>query len=96
MSDSPCGVLAERTDFYDFFLRRAARWFFAAFMLSTRFGYFRPGLFAAALALVLLFGVNLVRLRFPGAGLFQGAFVFFFAGMRLIRFGILKLKAPLD
>lgn len=47
---------------YDFlfFFDLAARCFFAAFMLSTRLGYLRPAFFAAALALALLLGVNLV------------------------------------
>lgn len=65
-----------------FFFDNFERCFFAAFMLSTRLGYFRPAFFAAAFALALLFAVNLVCLLFFGAGLFQGAFcVFFFVGI---------------
>jgi hypothetical protein len=45
---------------------------FAAFMLSMRFGYFRPALAAAALARALLFGVSLVCDDFLGFGFFQG------------------------
>jgi hypothetical protein len=62
------------------FLELPARCFFAAFMLSTRLGYFRPAFFAAALAFALLFAVNFVCRLFLGAGFFHGAF-FFVAGI---------------
>lgn len=68
---------------HDLFFFRA-RWLRAAFMLSTRLGYLRPALFAAAFALALLFGLSLVCRLFFGARLFHGAF-FLFPGIRKIR-----------
>jgi len=47
---------------YDFFFSPEFRacCSFAAFMLSTKLGYFRPAFFAAAFALALLLAVNFV------------------------------------
>lgn len=46
---------------------------FAAFILSTRFGYRRPARFAEAFALALLFAVSFVWPEPLGAGFFQGS-----------------------
>ncbi len=53
--------------------------FFAASMLSTRFGYFRPARFADAFAFALLFALRLVCPLFSGADFSQGSFSDFFA-----------------
>ena len=57
-----------QASFFDLFIRC----FFAAFMLSTRFGYGRPARFADAFAFALLFVLNFVCRRLRGAGFFQG------------------------
>jgi hypothetical protein len=61
--------------FFDFFLCC----FFAAFMLSTKFGYGRPARFADAFAHALLFPLNFECRLLRGAGLFQGCLLFFVA-----------------
>jgi len=45
-------------------------------MLSTKLGYLRPALLAAAFAFALLFKVNFVCRLFFGAGFFHGALFF--------------------
>lgn len=59
-----------------FFFDLALRCFFAAFMLSTRFGYERPARFADAFAFALLFELNLVCRLLRDAGFFQGGLLF--------------------
>jgi hypothetical protein len=61
--------------FFDLFLR----WFFAAFMLSTKFGYGRPARFADAFAPALLFLLNFEWRLLRGAGFFQGWLLLFVA-----------------
>jgi ligand-binding SRPBCC domain-containing protein len=60
--------------------------FLAAFMLSTRLGYFRPAFLAAALAFDLLLAVSLVWVLFFGAGFSHGSALDFF-GIQKLRSG---------
>lgn len=62
-----------------FFLELFRGCFFAAFMLSTRFGYGRPARFAEAFAIALLFALNLVCRLLRDAGFFQGCILLFVA-----------------
>ena len=75
-------IAAGRYDF--FFPELRARCSFAAFMLSTRLGYFRPAFFAAPFALALLFALNFVCRLFLGAGLSHGGSCFL-AGIAEVR-----------
>ena len=60
-------------------LRLFRRCFFAAFMLSTRFGYGRPARFAEAFAIALLFALNFICRLLRDAGFFQGCILLFVA-----------------